>query len=127
MKTSGQSTPAFVGVHGLEGHGLGTAGHQKHVVGIAHGTRDLVERHAIEEAVADAMRVVAAHECFDRGRLADEICHSHAPPLSLRTGHAQRQRGGGRRIHRGDDHGAEAVQQRRHAAPLHLPLFRCAD
>jgi len=93
----------------------------EHVVDPLHGARDLVERDAVQEAVGDAMRIIAGELRLDGRRLADQVGDGDPSPLPLRTCHPDGHADRNGRIIGGDDHGAQAVEQGGEATPFRFP------
>ncbi len=100
--------------------GLAPARQNEELLRVVDGTRDLVERDAVGQAVGDTRRVAVAQRS-ERGGVANEIRHRHAPARRLRSRDAERDPRGGLAVAPRHEDRTRVVQCGAYAEPFVEP------
>src|SRR3954469_12731713 len=98
--------------------------HHEELARAGNGVRDSVERHTVEEAVDQPVRVVAVHQVYDRLRLGEEIADRCSSVLRLRSANSDGHPTGSYRIVARDDHGMIAVERLSEGLTRGFPVER---
>ena len=82
---------------------LGAARHHEQLAGARNLVRDAAERHAVQKAVDQPVRIVGLDQLLNRRRLGEQIADGNAPVAGLRAGDADRHASGGHGVCADDD------------------------
>ena len=102
----------------------GAGGHDEQLAGVGHLLRDARQGDAEEEAVDEAVRIVAGDERLKRRCFAEQIADRDTPMHRLHAGDAERGLGRRDRIDADDDHRMERIERDADAPPLLGPVHR---
>src|SRR5262245_14450934 len=111
MESRSEASPPLVTQNLLLHRRLAAARKHEEIAGRIDLARDLVERDAVEEAIDDAVWVVALNEPVQRRDIANHISNRNTPAHRVHARDPQRRRRGGDGIIASDQHRRASIER----------------